>query len=80
MLQRRVEAMSGEFNSQAIANTLWAFATVGRQSGERMMRLRERRAQAISGEFNSLQLGQMNHLCISCDLRERGLCAFACEA
>jgi hypothetical protein len=70
MLQRRAEAVSGEFNSQAIANTLWAFATVGRQPGERMMRQLERRAEAISRDFNSLQLGQKNHLCISCDLKE----------
>jgi hypothetical protein len=27
-LERQGEAISGEFNSQAVANTLWAYATV----------------------------------------------------
>ena len=38
-LERRAEAISGKFNSQDIANTLWAFVTDG--------------AEAISGEFKS---------------------------
>jgi hypothetical protein len=42
----------GEFNSQSIANTLWAFGTMGTKPGHRMM---ERRAEAKSGEFNILQ-------------------------
>ena len=45
--------MSGEFNSQDIANTLWAFATMGRKPGDRMMGQLEVRTEAISGEFNS---------------------------
>ena len=32
-LERRMEVMSGEFNSQTIANTLWAFATMARSRG-----------------------------------------------
>jgi hypothetical protein len=47
----RAEAISGEFNSQNVANTLWAFATMGTKPGERMMGQLERRAEAISGEF-----------------------------
>ena len=31
-LERRAEAISGEFNSQAVANTLWAYATIDRKS------------------------------------------------
>jgi hypothetical protein len=49
----RAEAISGEFNSQDVANTLWAFATMGRKPGERMMGQLEGRAEARSGEFNS---------------------------
>jgi hypothetical protein len=49
----RAEAISGEFNSQAIANTMWAFATFGMKPGERLMGQLERRAEAISGQFNS---------------------------
>ena len=52
-LERRAEAISGAFNSQNVANTLWAFATMGTKPGERMMGQLERRAEAISGEFNS---------------------------
>jgi hypothetical protein len=52
-LERRVEAISGEFNSQAVANTLWAYATIGTKPGERMMRQLERRSEVISGEFSS---------------------------
>jgi hypothetical protein len=50
-LERRAEAMSGEFNSQDVANTLWAFATMGTKPGERMMGLLERRVEVIAGEF-----------------------------
>jgi hypothetical protein len=52
----RAEEISGEFNSQAVANTLWAYATMGRKPGERVMGLLEGRAEAISGEFNSRAL------------------------
>ncbi len=52
-LERRAEAISGEFNSQNVANTLWAYATMGTKPGERMMGQLERRAEAISGEFTS---------------------------
>ena len=51
-LERRAEAISGEFNSQNVANTLWAFATMGTKPGERMMVQLERRAEAISVDFN----------------------------
>ncbi len=55
-LERRAEAISVEFNSQDVANTLWAFATMGTKPGERMMGQLERRAEAISGEFNSQEV------------------------
>jgi hypothetical protein len=55
-LERRAEAISGKFNSQEVANTLWAFATMGRKPGERMMGQLEGRAEAISGEFNSQEV------------------------
>jgi hypothetical protein len=52
-LDRRAEATSGEFSSQEVANTLWAFATMGTKPGERMMGQLDRRVEAISGEFSS---------------------------
>ena len=47
-LERRAEAISGEFNSQDVANTLWAFATMGRKPGERMMGQLEGRTCSFS--------------------------------
>ena len=49
LLEGRAEAIAGEFNPQEVANTLWAYATIGRQPGERVMGLLEGRAEAISG-------------------------------
>ena len=34
-LERRAEAIAGEFNTQGVATTLWAYATMGREPGER---------------------------------------------
>ncbi len=64
--KQRAETISGEFNSQDVANTLWAFATMGRKPGEWMMGQLERRAEAISGEFNSQDVANT-----------RGKCAFS---
>ncbi len=47
-----MEAISGEFNAQEVANTPWAFATIGTKPGERLVGQLEQRAEAISGEFN----------------------------
>jgi hypothetical protein len=33
----RTETISEEFNSEEVANTLWAFVTMGTKPGERMM-------------------------------------------
>jgi hypothetical protein len=30
----RVEAVAGTFNAQEVANTLWAYATMGREPGQ----------------------------------------------
>jgi hypothetical protein len=58
-MERRAEAISGEFNSQGVANTLWAFAKLGTKPGERMMGQLERRAESISGEFNWVSITQI---------------------
>jgi hypothetical protein len=52
-LERWAETISGEFNSQDVANTLWVYATMGTKPGARMMGQLERRAEVISGDFNS---------------------------
>ena len=52
-LERRAEAVAGEFKSQEVSNTVWAYATMGMKPGERLMGLLERRAEATAGDFNS---------------------------
>ena len=37
----------GSFNAQGVANTLWAYATMGRAPGAGVMRLLEGRAEAV---------------------------------
>jgi hypothetical protein len=46
-LEGRAEEISAEFNSQHLANTLWAFATMGTKPGQRLMGQLEGRAKAI---------------------------------
>ena len=45
--------MAGTFNAQAVANTLWAYATMGREPGAGVMRGLEGRAEALAGTFNA---------------------------
>ena len=66
-MERRAEAISGEFKPQEVANTLWAFATMGTKPGERMMGQLERRSEAISGELNSQDVA--NTLWAKCHVR-----------
>jgi hypothetical protein len=37
-LEERVEALAGTFKAQNVANTLWAYATMGREPGAAVMR------------------------------------------
>ena len=37
-LEGRAEALAGTFNAQGVANTLWAYATMGREPGAGVMR------------------------------------------
>jgi hypothetical protein len=56
-LERRAEAVAGTFNAQGVANTLWAYATMGRapqDSGrEGLMRELEARTEALAGTFKA---------------------------
>jgi hypothetical protein len=47
-----VEALAGTFNAQGVANTLWAYATMGREPGAGLMRELEGRAEALADTFN----------------------------
>jgi len=52
-LEGRAEAVAGTFKAQAVANTLWAYATMGREPGAGLMRELEGRAEALAGTFNA---------------------------
>jgi hypothetical protein len=52
-LEGRAEALAGTFNAQGVANTLWAYATMGREPGAGVMRGLEGRAEALAGTFNA---------------------------
>ena len=52
-LEGRAEALAGTFNAQDVANTLWAYATMGRAPGAGLMRELEGRAEALAGTFNA---------------------------
>jgi hypothetical protein len=52
-LEGRAEALAGTFNAQEVANTLWAYATMGREPGAGVMRGLEGRAEALAGTFNA---------------------------
>ena len=56
LLEGRAEAIAGEYTSQGVANTLWAYATMGVKPGERLMGLLEGWAEAIAGEFTSQEV------------------------
>jgi hypothetical protein len=52
-LEGRAEAVAGSFQAQEVANTLWAYATIGRAPGTGVMRELEGRAKARAGMFNT---------------------------
>jgi hypothetical protein len=52
LLEGRAQAISGQFNEQDVANTLWAYATMGRKSGQRLMGLMEGRAEAAYSKIS----------------------------
>ena len=46
-LERRAEALAGTFDTQNVANTLWAYATMGREPGAGVMRELEHGAACV---------------------------------
>jgi hypothetical protein len=58
-LEGRAEAVAGELSAQEVSNVLWAYATMGRMPGERMMGLLEGRSEAIAGQFSSQHVANL---------------------
>jgi hypothetical protein len=48
--------VAGTFNTQGVANTLKANATMGREPGAGVMRELEGRAEAVAGTFNAQEV------------------------
>ena len=46
-------------NSQDVANTLWAYVTMGRETREGLMRELEGRAEAVAGTLNAQDVSNM---------------------
>ena len=44
------------FNTQNMANTLWAYATLGREPGAGMMSALEGQAEALTGTFKAQEV------------------------
>jgi hypothetical protein len=55
-LEGRAEALAGTFNAQNVANTLWTYATMGREPGAGVMRGLEGRAEALAGTFKAQEV------------------------
>ena len=51
-LEGRLRAVAGESKPQAIANTLWAYATLGKRPGAGVVGALEGRLRAVAGESN----------------------------
>ena len=69
-----MEGVAKECSSQNVANTLWAYATMGRRPGERVLGALEARAMTtFSGEgFGTIQRFQLHQYLLSCVL-DKGL-------
>jgi len=51
LMEERAEAISGSFYSKDLANTLWAYATLGSTPAGSLLRALEERVEVISGLF-----------------------------
>jgi hypothetical protein len=55
-LEGRAESLAGTFKAQGVANTLWAYATMGREPGAGVMKALEGRSEAVAGTFNTQEV------------------------
>jgi hypothetical protein len=53
VLEGRAEAVAGTMNAQNVANTLWAYATMGREPGAVLRCSLEERALQVAADFTS---------------------------
>jgi hypothetical protein len=55
-LEGRSEALAGTFNSLDVANTLWAYETMGWEPGAGPVRVLEGRSEALAGTFKAQEV------------------------
>ena len=75
-LEGRTEAVAGTFNTQDVANALWAYVTMGRESGAGMMWELEGRSEALAGTFKVQEVA--NTLRANTTMGGTGMTVFAC--
>jgi hypothetical protein len=63
-LEEQAEGLAHTFKAQGVANTLWAYATLGRQLGEGLMRKLEEQAEGLAHTFKSQEV--VNTLWATC--------------
>jgi len=68
LLEGRVGEVVREYNAQEVANTLWAYATMGREPGGRVMMLLEGQAVLLKAHFDRQALRQVHQYLLSCSL------------
>jgi hypothetical protein len=69
VLEGQAEAEAGIFNAQEVANTLWAYATMGREAGAVLILVLE--GQAEAGCFNTCELRQLHQFFLWFSLEPR---------
>jgi len=67
-LDMQVEKVVREYDAQAVANTVWAYATMGREPGEGVMGMLEGRMGEVVGEYNAQDVA--NTMWAACVLSE----------
>jgi hypothetical protein len=84
-LEVQLDAMTGTFNTQNVANTLWAYIAMGREPGAGLMRAFEGLAEALAGTFNTQDVA--NTLCrlvyssfFSIWVKDCDGCTFCCSS
>jgi hypothetical protein len=59
----RAEALAGSLNAQGMANTLWAYAAMGREPRAGVIQALEGREEALAGSFNAQEVANTLWAC-----------------
>jgi hypothetical protein len=70
LLEGRVGEVVREYNAQDVANTLWAYATLGREPGGRLGGLLEEKAVCLAARYGCKDLSQLHQYLLSSSLTQ----------